>query len=167
MKALLAILALLVVLGLGWFLYSSPTAPAEMTDAEVTQIEAEVLSAGDQWLAAVNEANPDVFLELFDPSGTHATDGYHYANYEDWSAHVRRLFSSWEDVNWAWTSTRVEVFASDAAMFVGYAEGTLTRTGRDPSNVAPGATLLMKNAGGAWKIIYQGTAFRPISTGGG
>ena len=79
--------------------------PAEMTEAEIAQIKAEVLSMGDQWLAAVNDVDPDGFLDLFDPAGTHATDGYHYANYEDWVAWVERLFSTWQDVNWAWAAT--------------------------------------------------------------
>lgn len=127
---------------------------------------AEVLSVGDQWLAAANEVNPDVFLDLFDPFGTHATDGYHYASYEEWVAHVRSLFSTWEDVNWAWASTRVEVFAPDAAMFVGQAEGTLTRANGTTSDAAPGVTLLVRKGGDGWKITYQGTAFtRPSAEG--
>ena len=124
MKGLIAGLAALLVLGVGIFLYSSPSAPsAEMTEAEVAQIEAEVLSVADQWIAAANEVNPDVFLGLFDPAGTHATDGYHYANYEDWVGRVQRLFSNWEELSWAWTTRRVDVFSSDVAMFVGYADG--------------------------------------------
>jgi hypothetical protein len=42
MKALITVAALLVVLGLGFFLYSTPTASPEMTEAEIVQIEAEV-----------------------------------------------------------------------------------------------------------------------------
>jgi hypothetical protein len=134
--------------------------PTEMTEAERAQIEAEVLSMGDQWLAAVNDVNPEGFLDLFDPAGTHATDGYNYANYEDWVGRVQRLFSNWEDVNWAWVYTRAELFSSDAAMFVGYAEGARTNTDGEISEGGPGVTLLMKKSGGAWKIIYQGTAGR-------
>ena len=51
MKALLAVLALLIVLGLGWLLYSSPTTPAKMTEAQVAQIEAEVDSVTSEWWA--------------------------------------------------------------------------------------------------------------------
>jgi len=164
MKGVITVLFLLVVVGLAFFLYRSPSAPPEMTEAEIAQIEAEVLSVGDQWLAAVVEVNPDGFLDLFDPAGTHATDGYHYATYEDWVAHIRNLFSTWEDVNWAWTSTRVDVLASDAAMFVGHAEGTLTRTDGRTSDGGPGVTLLVRKDGGGWKIVYQGTAFRRTPT---
>ena len=39
MKALLALIALLVVLGLGFLLYSSPTTSPGMTDVEIAQIE--------------------------------------------------------------------------------------------------------------------------------
>jgi len=44
MKGLIPVLALLVVLGLGFFLYRSPTAPpAEMTDAEVAEYEDQLI----------------------------------------------------------------------------------------------------------------------------
>jgi len=68
MKALIAGIALLVVVGIGFLLYSSPTAPpAEMTDADRAQIEAEVeqivlglydsVAQGDVgvWMATLHE----------------------------------------------------------------------------------------------------------------
>ena len=43
MKGLITAAAVLVVLGIGFLLYSSPTAAPELTEAEIAQIEAEVL----------------------------------------------------------------------------------------------------------------------------
>jgi hypothetical protein len=39
MKGLITALAVLVVVGLAFFLYRTPTAPPEMTDAEIAQEE--------------------------------------------------------------------------------------------------------------------------------
>ena len=51
MKGLITALAVLVVLGVGFLLFSSPTAPPEMTEAEIAQLEAEVMQAIDeQWV---------------------------------------------------------------------------------------------------------------------
>jgi ketosteroid isomerase-like protein len=59
MKALLAGLALLVVLGLGFFLYSSPSAPTQMTEAEIAQIEAEVMAFAEDHLATFEALDAD------------------------------------------------------------------------------------------------------------
>ena len=67
MKALLAVLALLVVVGLGWFLYSSPTAPTEMTEAEIAEIEAEAQEALDGMLEAWGELDCDKVQALYHP----------------------------------------------------------------------------------------------------
>jgi hypothetical protein len=161
MKGLIAALALLVVLGVGFFLYSSPAAPpAEMTEAEVAQIEAEVSAVGDQWIASMNAIDVTACAGLFDPAGTHGVDGAYYANYEEWVEHLERLFSTWEAVNVAWTNTRVDVLASDAAMFVGEGEGVVTRTERGDYNLFVGTTLLAKRIGDEWKLTFQGTAGR-------
>jgi hypothetical protein len=71
MRALAALAVLVLVAG-------CQTAPQEMTEAEVAQIQTEVAAVGDQWLAAANGVNTEVFLDLFDPAGTHATDGAHW-----------------------------------------------------------------------------------------
>jgi ketosteroid isomerase-like protein len=51
MKGLIAVLGLLVVLGVAFFLYGSPAGPpAEMTEAEMAQAEAEAAQAiSDRW----------------------------------------------------------------------------------------------------------------------
>lgn len=159
MRTLAAIAVLLLVA-------ACQTAPPDMTEAERAQVESEVLTVGDQWLAAVNGLNPDVFLDLFDPADTHATDGYIYANYEEWAARIRGFFPNLGDVNLAWASKGVEVFAPDAAMLVGQTEGTRTRADGTTSDFAPGVTLLVRRVGNGWKITYQGTAFRPPSAEG-
>ena len=51
MKGLITVLAVLVVVGLAFFLYRSPSAPPEMTEAEIAQIRAEVDSVTSEWWA--------------------------------------------------------------------------------------------------------------------
>jgi len=164
-----AVRLIVIVLVLGFFAYKywPPTAPPEMTAAEIAQIEADARAVGDQWLAAVNSVDTDAFLQLFDPANTYAVDGAYYATYDEWVGRIGRLFSSWEDVDWAWRETRVDVFAPDAAMFLGQTEGTRTRTNGEISNADVGVTLLVRKIEGVWKITYQGSAGRwtPVEEG--
>lgn len=159
MKGLIAVLFALVILGLAFFLYSSPSAPPETTEAEIAQIQSEVGAVGDQWMAAVNGIDVGAAGDLFDPADTHCVDGGYYANYDEWQDHLEALFSTWEDMNLAWTSTRVDVFAPDAAVFVGEGEGVATRT-NGVFNLRAGVTLLLKKTQGIWRITFQGSAGR-------
>lgn len=58
MKGLIAVLFALVILGLAFFLYRTPTAPpSEMTQAEIAQIESEVEQVMMELYGAAKEAN--------------------------------------------------------------------------------------------------------------
>ena len=51
MKGLITLLAVLVVVGLAFFLYRTPTAPPEMTEAERAQVAAEAKAAiAERWV---------------------------------------------------------------------------------------------------------------------
>ncbi|MGD8360982.1 MAG: nuclear transport factor 2 family protein [Gemmatimonadota bacterium] len=160
MRTAIRVLVVFLVLGFFAYKYWPPTAPPEMTEAEIAQVEADAATVGDQWLAAVNGINADAFLDLFDSANTYAVDGAYYATYDEWVGRIQRLFSTWENVDWAWGETRVDVIAPDAAMFVGQTEGTRTRTDGQTSNARVGVTLLVRKIGGVWKIVYQGSAGR-------
>lgn len=56
MKALITVLAVLVVLGLGLALYRSPSAPLAMTDAQRAETAAEVDSVTSEWWAVWSAA---------------------------------------------------------------------------------------------------------------
>ena len=117
MKGLIAGLAALLVIGVGFFLYSSPSAPpAEMTDAEIAQIEAAAKAVGDQSLTALNNLDVEASAALYDPSAIHGNDGMaYYATYDEWKAHLDEMYGSLEEMSLEWTNTRVDVLASDAA----------------------------------------------------
>jgi hypothetical protein len=92
--------------------------------------------------------------------------GGYYANYAEWRDHLEAPSSTWGEANLAWISTRVDVFSPDAAVFVGEAEGVVTRR-NGVFNLRAGVTLLMKKTEGAWKITFQGSAGRwtPVEEG--
>ena len=167
MKGLITSLAVLVVLGLAFFLYSSPTAPPEMTEAEVAQIEAEVAVVGDQLMTAMNNLDVEALSALYDPSSMHGNDGsVYYASYDEWVAHLEQLFGSFEEMSSEWTNTRVDVLAADAALFVGQSDATLKRTEQGESRKGY-VTLVFRNTDGVWKIIHQASVGRwtPIEEG--
>jgi ketosteroid isomerase-like protein len=160
MKTAIRVIVVFLVLGFFAYKYWPPVAPPEVTEAETAQIEMDAAAVADQWLAAVNGIDAEAFLDLFDPANTYAVDGAYYATYEEWVGRIQRLFATWEDVDWGWGETRVDVFAPDAAMFVGQTEGTRTRTSGDTSSAEVGVTLLVRKIGGVWKITFQGSAGR-------
>ena len=99
MKALIAAAALLVVLGVAFLLYSSPTAPpAEMTDAEIAQIEAAVAAVGDQFMTALDNLDPGIAAAVYDRASMHGNDGNaYYATYDEWVAHNQDFFGRFEE----------------------------------------------------------------------
>ena len=120
MKALLAILALLVVLGLGWFLYSSPTAPAEMTEAEIAEIQAEVMEAADLLITGWNTNDVELFLTMFHPNKvSHAWGSQVYDNHDELSEQWLSVWETGDSVRISWTARDVQVLTDQAAMFQG------------------------------------------------
>jgi hypothetical protein len=70
MKGLITVLALLVVVVLAYFLYRTPAAPPEMTEAERAQIEAEVEQIMRGLYTSVAEADTGPWMEMLaEPAG--------------------------------------------------------------------------------------------------
>jgi ketosteroid isomerase-like protein len=69
MKGLITVLAVLVVVGLAFFLYRTPTAPPEMTEAERAQYEAEVredvASRAEEYADATLSGDLDAGIDMF------------------------------------------------------------------------------------------------------
>jgi uncharacterized protein (TIGR02246 family) len=69
MKGLITVLAVLVVVGLGFFLYFSPTPPPEMSEAEVARMESGVTQAlderWDEYRTAMLEGDPEGILSCW------------------------------------------------------------------------------------------------------
>jgi len=161
MKGLITVLAALVVLGLAFFLYSSPAAPPEMAEGEIAQIEAEVTSVADQLMTALNNLDPGVAAALYDRERMHGNDGTtYYATYEEWVTHNEELFGRFEEMSAEWRNTRVEVLAPDAALFVGQNEMIARQVSGAETNIQGYLTLVLRKADGAWRIIHQASVGR-------
>jgi ketosteroid isomerase-like protein len=97
MKGLITLLAVLVVVGLAFFLYRTPTAPPEMTEAEIAQIEAEAEDAiADRWTSfrtALMGSDADAFLShwtedmrFLEPGMNFGRDDYESLCQEVWGS---------------------------------------------------------------------------------
>jgi hypothetical protein len=169
MKGLIAVFAALAVLGLAFFLYRSPAGPpAEMTEAEIAQIEADVMAVAAEMKTASDNLDTDAVVASYDPSAMHGTDGTtYYPTYEDWAAHLRDLGGRFQERTSEWRNTRVDVLARDAAVFVGQYEVTGTQVSGDMTRVQVYMTLVMRNIEGVWKVVHQASTGRwiPIEEG--
>ena len=146
MKGLIAGLAALLVLGVGFFLYSSPTAPsAEMTEVEIAQIQAEVVQFAEAYLDMWNTEEGDGACERA-RAFIHPTRFVRIYNGEpntDVNEYVRRCkntVANWASYEAVLTDTEVRVFSPVAAMFIGTQSFTQTYLDGSPSRHYPVAT---------------------------
>ena len=69
MKGLITVIAVLVVVGLAYFIYRSPTTPPEMTEAERAQMEAdvrvEIAERFDGYRAALLTGDAGAFMSMY------------------------------------------------------------------------------------------------------
>jgi hypothetical protein len=139
MKALLAVLAVLVVLGAGFLLYSSPTAPpAEMTEAEIAQIEAEVMEHADAWLGVFRgEIDCDAGLDLLHPDRLAMPYQGELLNRAEWHEMCSIRTANVAGVSMSWTKKEVRVLAPDAAVFIGSYSSTWEYRDDSPARHVP------------------------------
>ena len=142
MKALITAAAVLVVLGLGFFLYSSPTAPPEMTEAEVAQIEAEVMEFVDAFLDAWRvEVNCDSNLPLFHPDRLVMPYEGEIINRDEWHEMCLMRSANVASATFIWTSREVRVLAPDAAVFIGSYSATWEYRDGSPTGHVPTSSV--------------------------
>jgi len=156
MKALLAVLAVLVVLGAGFLLYSSPTAPpAEMTEAEIAQIETSVLAWSDQFMEAATNLDGEGVAALMDPDDTHFVSGAKYwATWAEYLSGSQEFYGGWAEWGGVWDARRVDILGPGVALLTGQATGPLALAdGRRFTNRAR-FTFVVREAEGGWKGLY-------------
>jgi hypothetical protein len=151
--AIVAVLALL-------FIATEQTAPPEMTDAEIAQIEAEVTEFGEAWLdawgpgtteercaAAQALAHPDrvVWMRGGEPRGP---DGFF-----DYCMAIQR---NWVSYTGEWTDPDVRVLSPDAVIFIGRTSGTWIHTdGRVIRYPAGVVRFLLERTADGWGFTMQ------------
>jgi len=159
MKALITVLAVFVVLGLGFLLYRTPTAPPEMSEAERAQIEAEVTEAANGFLDSFRTMDAEVVGEWFHPTETSFVWGGTINDRAGMIEHLRSFMENFESWDGAWVETQVQALNPDAAMFQGefgstihYANGQVLRW---PGNA--NFTMLMERTPEGWKVTVGDT----------
>ena len=148
MRTLAAVACLMLVTG------CQAPPPAEMTDAEIAQIEAEVVALMENAFEGIRQLDVDMVM-----AACHPTDlGWVWASVPRGYDRIRELWVNWfenkEAFEGGWTETTVKVLNENAAAFQGIWEGTITyprgRIVRYPSNAS--WTSLVERTPDGWKI---------------
>ena len=156
MKGLIAILFALVILGLAFFLYSSPSAPpAEMTEAEIAQIQSEVMEFADAWLDAWRvEVNCDSNLPLLHPDRLAMPYEGGIINRDEWHEMCLMRSANVASATFNWISREVRVMTPDAAVFIGSYSATWEYRDGSPAvhvpNSSTGGVVERTPDGWAW-----------------
>ena len=156
MKGLIAGLAVLLVLGVGFFLYSSPTEPSvEMTEADIAQIQAELMSWTDEWIESSRSQDADAVAALMDPDeARYVVNATFHSGWEECRNALETLYAGWETWNGDWSGRSVEVLGPDVAFLIGQVRGPLTLVdGTEGINQVRLSFLLKKRVDG-WKAVY-------------
>jgi len=94
--------------------------PAEMTETEVAQIEAEVMELADTWLDTWRvEVNCDVGLPLLHPDWLAMPYEGEIINRDEWHEMCLMRTANVASATFDWTNREVRVLAPDAAVFIG------------------------------------------------
>jgi len=156
MKGLIAGLAALLVLGVGFFLYSSPAAPpAEMTDAEQAQIEVEITDWMDDFLATSKTLDPVQHMALYDQAnGSFASGAASGDSPEEYTEFFQSLFGQWASYEAEWLQNRIEIVTSDAVAFQGTAGLVTTDHEAVQSEVNVHFSGFLVKVAGEWKARF-------------
>jgi uncharacterized protein (TIGR02246 family) len=129
--------------------------PAEMTDAERAQIEAEVLAWSDQWLEAGTNLDAEGVAALFDQDDGHFVSGVLYSGtWAEFLSGSRELYGGWEEWGGTWDARRVDILGPGVALMTGQATGPLTLAdGRRLTNRAR-FSFVVRETEGEWRGLY-------------
>jgi ketosteroid isomerase-like protein len=155
MKGAITLLAVLVVVGLAFFLYSTPTAPPEMTEVERGQIEGEVMSWTDQWIESTRSLNADGAAALLDPDeARYVVNATFHSGWDECRNAFETLYSGWETWDPSWSGRSVEVLGPEIAFLIGQVRGPLTLTDGTEGINQVRLTFLLKKRADGWKATY-------------
>ena len=142
MKALITLLALIVVLGLAFVLYRSPPPAPEMTEAENAQYEAEVMELADRWMDAWRGgADCDSNLPLLHPDRLAMPYEGEIINRDGWHDMCLMQSANVASATFDWTNREVRVLAPDAAVFIGSYSATWEYRDGSPASHVPTSSM--------------------------
>ena len=141
-------------------------ATTELTDGQITTIEAEVNAVANEALAAIVAMDVDRHLNFYADSDdfTVAVYGAVHRSFSTWAELVRTGFSEMESVETcAFSDEVVQVLAADVAVFTADFGCTGTAVGGDPL-VGHTVTGVMVKRDGEWKCVNFSETFTPAET---
>jgi uncharacterized protein (TIGR02246 family) len=160
MKALITVAALLVVLGPGFFLYSTPTASPEMTEAEIVQIEAELKQVLDDLMTAWNDEDLEGSLAPFDSEELLVRWA---GNIDDGpQAFHDRMADIWERaLEWEgdWDYRYVKIVSPTSALFIGSYQAVVSFASGHTRSWHPEWTSLLERKDSGWRITLANHVF--------
>lgn len=132
----------------------------ELTEAEIAQIEAEVLEVVEANFEGWRQGDVDIIMATFHPTATSWVAGSvprDFSRVTEWVTNFSTNYESWEG---GWTETEVKVLSREAALFQGHYSCTTTRNdGRVlywPGNAS--WTNLLERTEDGWKITMGANA---------
>ena len=141
--------------------------PAAMTEAELAQIQADVMSWADQWIESSRSLDVDGVMALLDPDETrYAMNASFYSGRDECRGALEALYRGWETFDSSWSGRSVEALGPEVAFLIGQVRGPLTLAdGTEGINQVRLAFLLKKRADG-WRATYThgSGAFTPNPT---
>jgi uncharacterized protein (TIGR02246 family) len=154
MKRLAVALAIFgAIIALRLFTPPRASPPAEMTEAEIAQIETEVKQVLDDLMAAWNAEDLERSLAPFGSDDVHVV----WATGVDTNPTMfrERMAEIWEWVlEWEgeWDYRHAKVISPTSALFLGRFHATLTYTSGDTRSWKPSLTCLLELGENGWKI---------------
>jgi hypothetical protein len=142
------------------------TAPPEMTEAEIAQLEAEVLEWADAWMAAGEIPTPEdrcgAWRNLAHPDQVVRLRGGEPQGRAAWFDYCMGIQVNWQTFTGEWTETDVRVLSPDAVVFIGRSSGTWVhadgRVIRYPAGVQ---RLLLERAADGWGFTMHDNSNGP------
>ena len=151
MKRLIAVVGLVLLVG-------CQAPPAEMTEAEIAQIEAEVTDAVQGFSDAILRLDADEGLEFWANTErfAFAGDGILVSDYEEWAPGYRQNYEVMAEVlNVEFGEPQIFVLAQDAASYAVAFEWTMINTEGDTISSYGSWLYVMKYLDGRWKAVQS------------
>jgi hypothetical protein len=111
--------------------------PAEMTDAERAQIEAEVLALAQGWMDIWDENDCEAASIFLNPESLSFLWSGQALNRSEWLEACIPIVANRESFSGNWTETKVHVLSPDAAVFVGTYTATYSYVDDTPARHYP------------------------------
>jgi len=156
MKAVAAVLAALVAVGVLMYVYTAPAdAPAEMTEAEIAQIEAEVKQFAEDWFDVWRGNDCEPSRDLIHPERwVRIYDGKPNSNVDEWMARCVTTLANRASFSANWIDTEVRVMSPDAAVLIGTSSSTFEYNDGTPARHYPinSTIMIVERTDSGWRL---------------